>query len=47
MFVVHKLGLPMINMHTKFEASMFTHCEDERYGFTRCTLQACLISGYF
>ena len=27
-FVIHRLGLAMINPHTKFEISMFTHYED-------------------
>ena len=30
-FVVRRLGLDMINLHTKFETSMFTHYEDIKY----------------
>jgi len=26
--VTHVDRLPIINLHTKFEVSMFTHCED-------------------
>ena len=28
MFVVHRLELAMINLHTKFEVSVFTHYTD-------------------
>jgi len=28
LIVVRRLGLPMINLHTKFEVSMFTYYED-------------------
>jgi len=28
MVVVHRLGLVMIHLYTKFEVSMFTHYED-------------------
>jgi len=28
-FVVHRLGLPMIYVHTKFDVSMFTHYEEK------------------
>jgi len=27
-FIGHRLGLVMINLHTKFEVSVFTHYED-------------------
>jgi len=34
-FVIHRLGLAMINLHTKFEVSMFTHYEDMK-GNAKC-----------
>jgi len=34
-FVVHMLGLAMINLHTKFEVCMFTHYEDIK-GNAKC-----------
>ena len=34
-FVLHRLGLAMINMHTKFEVSMFIHYKDMK-GNAKC-----------
>jgi len=33
--VLHGLGLAMINLHTKFEVSMFTHYKDMKEN-TKC-----------